>query len=148
MCDDKKHYAHKHPHIGSAKAQLLDIGHAHILRQEPPSVFNARMREQTDQQSQPGKYKDKPPYMLIKRLRHTELFTVQDAYNLGWKVYRVLRHNAPSSLLDTYTQERLPIGKYPFRTTVRPRLSDSASINTAERTPSSSTEGAKGVVNR
>jgi 2-polyprenyl-6-methoxyphenol hydroxylase-like FAD-dependent oxidoreductase len=33
---------------------------------------------------------------------------IQDAYNLGWKLAAVLR-GAPSSLIDTYQAERLPI---------------------------------------
>jgi 2-polyprenyl-6-methoxyphenol hydroxylase-like FAD-dependent oxidoreductase len=35
--------------------------------------------------------------------------SVQDAYNLGWKLGQVLRHGAPEALLDTYEQERLPV---------------------------------------
>jgi 2-polyprenyl-6-methoxyphenol hydroxylase-like FAD-dependent oxidoreductase len=35
--------------------------------------------------------------------------SVQDAYNLGWKLGQVLRHGAPTSLLDTYEEERLPV---------------------------------------
>jgi hypothetical protein len=35
--------------------------------------------------------------------------SVQDAYNLGWKLGHVLRHGAPAALLDTYEQERLPV---------------------------------------
>ncbi|MGW6533452.1 FAD-dependent monooxygenase [Streptomyces venezuelae] len=34
--------------------------------------------------------------------------SVQDAYNLGWKLGAVLRHGAPESLVDTYEEERLP----------------------------------------
>ncbi|MFE0492632.1 FAD-dependent oxidoreductase [Streptomyces griseoaurantiacus] len=34
--------------------------------------------------------------------------SVQDAYNLGWKLGAVLRLGAPESLLDTYEEERLP----------------------------------------
>ncbi|PBC72126.1 2-polyprenyl-6-methoxyphenol hydroxylase-like FAD-dependent oxidoreductase [Streptomyces sp. TLI_235] len=34
---------------------------------------------------------------------------VQDAYNLGWKLGRVLRHGAPEALLDSYELERLPV---------------------------------------
>ncbi|QDQ13336.1 FAD-dependent oxidoreductase [Streptomyces spectabilis] len=34
--------------------------------------------------------------------------SVQDAYNLGWKLGLVLRHGAPDALLDTYEEERLP----------------------------------------
>ena len=34
---------------------------------------------------------------------------VQDAYNLAWKLDMVLRGTAPDSLLDTYTEERLPV---------------------------------------
>jgi hypothetical protein len=35
--------------------------------------------------------------------------SVQDAYNLGWKLGHVLRHGAAPSLLDTYEEERLPV---------------------------------------
>ncbi|MFG2148918.1 FAD-dependent monooxygenase [Streptomyces sp. NPDC048696] len=35
--------------------------------------------------------------------------SVQDAYNLGWKLGQVLRHGAPAALLDTYEQERQPV---------------------------------------
>ncbi|MEU6350019.1 FAD-dependent oxidoreductase [Streptomyces sp. NPDC047072] len=35
--------------------------------------------------------------------------SVQDAYNLGWKLGAVLRAGAPISLLDTYEEERRPI---------------------------------------
>ncbi|MFE6159149.1 FAD-dependent oxidoreductase [Streptomyces sp. NPDC056486] len=34
--------------------------------------------------------------------------SVQDAYNLGWKLGAVLRGGAPEALLDTYEAERLP----------------------------------------
>ncbi|WP_405863009.1 FAD-dependent oxidoreductase [Streptomyces sp. NBC_01515] len=34
--------------------------------------------------------------------------SVQDAYNLGWKLGAVLRGEAPASLLDTYEEERRP----------------------------------------
>ncbi|MFE7192479.1 FAD-dependent monooxygenase [Kitasatospora sp. NPDC057541] len=35
--------------------------------------------------------------------------SVQDAYNLGWKLGQVLRHGADEALLDSYERERLPI---------------------------------------
>ncbi|WP_415840626.1 FAD-dependent monooxygenase, partial [Nocardiopsis rhodophaea] len=35
--------------------------------------------------------------------------SVQDAYNLGWKLGAVLRDGAPAALLDTYEEERRPI---------------------------------------
>ncbi|MFD8631185.1 FAD-dependent oxidoreductase [Streptomyces sp. NPDC059533] len=35
--------------------------------------------------------------------------SVQDAYNLGWKLGAVLHGRAPESLLDTYEEERRPI---------------------------------------
>ncbi|MFD5425811.1 FAD-dependent monooxygenase, partial [Streptomyces sp. NPDC127084] len=35
--------------------------------------------------------------------------SVQDAYNLGWKLGQVLRHGAPESLLDSYEEERRPV---------------------------------------
>ncbi|WP_329137266.1 FAD-dependent oxidoreductase [Streptomyces sp. NBC_00670] len=34
--------------------------------------------------------------------------SVQDAYNLGWKLGAVLREGAPEALLDTYEEERRP----------------------------------------
>ncbi|MEV7415572.1 FAD-dependent monooxygenase [Streptomyces sp. NPDC089919] len=34
--------------------------------------------------------------------------SVQDAYNLGWKLAAVLRDGAPETLLDSYEEERLP----------------------------------------
>ncbi len=36
---------------------------------------------------------------------------IQDAFNLGWKLAFVVNGQAPESLLDTYEQERHPIGK-------------------------------------
>ncbi len=38
--------------------------------------------------------------------------SVQDAYNLGWKLGQVLRHGAPAQLLDTYEEERLPVSAH------------------------------------
>ncbi|MBP0454782.1 FAD-dependent monooxygenase [Kitasatospora sp. RG8] len=35
--------------------------------------------------------------------------SIQDAYNLGWKLGQVLLHDAPEELLDSYEQERLPV---------------------------------------
>lgn len=35
--------------------------------------------------------------------------SVQDAYNLGWKLGQVLLHGAPDALLETYEQERRPV---------------------------------------
>ena len=35
--------------------------------------------------------------------------SVQDAYNLGWKLGQVIRHGAPEELLDSYEVERLPV---------------------------------------
>ncbi|MFD7613642.1 FAD-dependent monooxygenase [Streptomyces sp. NPDC059828] len=35
--------------------------------------------------------------------------SVQDAYNLGWKLGQVLRHGAPETLLDSYEEERRPV---------------------------------------
>ncbi|MFF1462638.1 FAD-dependent monooxygenase [Streptomyces sp. NPDC058330] len=35
--------------------------------------------------------------------------SVQDAYNLGWKLGQVLLHEAPGALLDSYEQERRPV---------------------------------------
>jgi 2-polyprenyl-6-methoxyphenol hydroxylase-like FAD-dependent oxidoreductase len=44
---------------------------------------------------------------------------IQDAYNLGWKLVLVLRGKAPESLLDTYSEERLPIARDVLETTGR-----------------------------
>ncbi len=35
--------------------------------------------------------------------------SIQDAYNLGWKLAAVLREEAPAALLDSYEEERLPV---------------------------------------
>jgi 2-polyprenyl-6-methoxyphenol hydroxylase-like FAD-dependent oxidoreductase len=35
--------------------------------------------------------------------------SVQDAYNLGWKLAAVLRGHAPATLLDSYEEERRPV---------------------------------------
>ncbi|MGC5361302.1 FAD-dependent monooxygenase [Streptomyces sp. DT24] len=35
--------------------------------------------------------------------------SVQDAYNLGWKLGQVLRHGAGAGLLDSYEEERRPV---------------------------------------
>jgi 2,4-dichlorophenol 6-monooxygenase len=37
--------------------------------------------------------------------------SIQDAYNLSWKLALVLRGKAGSGLLDTYNEERVPIGQ-------------------------------------
>lgn len=37
---------------------------------------------------------------------------IQDAFNLAWKLAAVLRWGAPDALLETYTQERQPIGRH------------------------------------
>ena len=37
--------------------------------------------------------------------------SIQDSYNLAWKLARVLRGEADASLLATYDQERAPIGR-------------------------------------
>lgn len=45
--------------------------------------------------------------------------SVQDAYNLGWKLGQVLRHGAPDALLDTYEAERLPVAAGILETSTR-----------------------------
>ncbi|MER7984131.1 FAD-dependent monooxygenase [Streptomyces noursei] len=45
--------------------------------------------------------------------------SVQDAYNLGWKLGHVLRHGAPDALLDTYETERRPIAADILATSTR-----------------------------
>ncbi len=45
--------------------------------------------------------------------------SVQDAYNLGWKLGQVLRHGAPDALLDTYESERRPIAAGILETSTR-----------------------------
>jgi hypothetical protein len=34
---------------------------------------------------------------------------IQDSFNLGWKLAHVIKGHSPSSLLDTYTEERIPV---------------------------------------
>jgi hypothetical protein len=43
---------------------------------------------------------------------------VQDAYNLGWKLARVIKDGADQRLLDTYQEERLPIAEWTLRTSL------------------------------
>ena len=43
---------------------------------------------------------------------------VQDAVNLGWKLARVVAGTAPDSLLDSYHDERHPVGERVLRTTM------------------------------
>lgn len=43
---------------------------------------------------------------------------VQDAVNLGWKLAQVVRGISPASLLDTYHDERHPVGAHVQRTTM------------------------------
>lgn len=45
--------------------------------------------------------------------------SVQDAYNLGWKLGQVLRYGAPDSLLDSYGDERRPIAARILDTSTR-----------------------------
>ena len=40
---------------------------------------------------------------------------IQDAYNLAWKLAMVLKGHAEKTLLDTYTDERQPVGQYVVR---------------------------------
>lgn len=42
---------------------------------------------------------------------------IQEAFNLGWKIARVLAHGAPDRLLDTYHMERHPIERDVLRQT-------------------------------
>jgi 2-polyprenyl-6-methoxyphenol hydroxylase-like FAD-dependent oxidoreductase len=44
---------------------------------------------------------------------------IQDAYNLAWKLALVVEGHAPDSLLDSYHEERHPIGQRLLRTTDR-----------------------------
>jgi len=44
---------------------------------------------------------------------------IQDAYNLGWKLALVIQGRAPDSFLDSYHEERHPIGQRLLRTTDR-----------------------------
>jgi 3-(3-hydroxy-phenyl)propionate hydroxylase len=43
---------------------------------------------------------------------------VQDAVNLGWKLAQVVRQTSPESLLDTYHDERHPVGARVLQTTM------------------------------
>ena len=42
---------------------------------------------------------------------------IQDAYNLGWKLALVARGEAPASILDSYNEERFPVGEKLLRGT-------------------------------
>jgi 2-polyprenyl-6-methoxyphenol hydroxylase-like FAD-dependent oxidoreductase len=44
---------------------------------------------------------------------------IQDAYNLAWKLALVIEGRAPDSLLDSYHDERHPVGRVLLRTTDR-----------------------------
>lgn len=44
---------------------------------------------------------------------------IQDSVNLGWKLARVLRGEKPDSFLDTYHEERWPVGQNLLRETDR-----------------------------
>ena len=44
---------------------------------------------------------------------------IQDAFNLAWKLALVAKGRAPEELLDSYEEERLPVGKRLLRTTDR-----------------------------
>ena len=44
---------------------------------------------------------------------------IQDAYNLAWKLALVIQGRAPDSLLDSYHEERHPVGQRLLRTTDR-----------------------------
>lgn len=67
--------------------------------------------------------------------------SMQDAYNLAWKLALVLRGRAPESLLDTYQAERHPAGRralrysdYLLRTTLLPNTAIRTGRNFAVRT--------------
>ncbi len=44
---------------------------------------------------------------------------MQDAFNLAWKLAKVLKEGAPETLLATYGEERLPVAREVLRTTER-----------------------------
>ena len=44
---------------------------------------------------------------------------IQDAFNLGWKLALVIKGDAPETLLDTYEQERRPVGERAVKTSDR-----------------------------
>lgn len=54
---------------------------------------------------------------------------IQDAFNLGWKIARVMKGQAPESLLDTYSPERSLVGDEVLK------LSDMAHRMTAQFSP-------------
>jgi 2-polyprenyl-6-methoxyphenol hydroxylase-like FAD-dependent oxidoreductase len=71
---------------------------------------------------------------------------LQDAANLGWKLAAVVRGQAPESLLDSYQDERHPVGKLVLRLSgglIRMALAQS----TALRAVRSMVGGMGGVVN-
>jgi len=56
---------------------------------------------------------------------------IQDAFNLAWKLALVLSRKADARLLDSYEEERLPIGKLAVEQTL---LRNSYRVGTGERT--------------
>lgn len=58
--------------------------------------------------------------------------SIQDAFNLAWKLAFVLKGHASESLLDTYSAERAPVGKRVVLRANKSRL-DYASLNAAFR---------------
>lgn len=56
--------------------------------------------------------------------------SIQDSFNLGWKLSAVLRGQARDSLLDTYSQERQPVGKRVVDRAIK-SVSDMAPISKA-----------------
>ncbi|MEU7104163.1 FAD-dependent monooxygenase [Streptomyces stramineus] len=53
--------------------------------------------------------------------------SVQDGYNLGWKLGAVLRHGAPAALLDTYDAERVRVAADVLGLASRTHVEDRAS---------------------
>ncbi len=60
---------------------------------------------------------------------------IQDAFNLGWKLAAVLKGPAPTALLDSYEQERLPIAEWTIKN----------SHESAKRVYQSSLKGTGGI---
>ncbi|GAA2816336.1 FAD-dependent monooxygenase [Streptomyces showdoensis] len=56
--------------------------------------------------------------------------SIQDAYNLGWKLGQVLRHGAPAALLDSYETERLPVAAEVLGISTRLHRASSEGANT------------------
>ncbi|CCM01285.1 uncharacterized protein FIBRA_03334 [Fibroporia radiculosa] len=69
--------------------------------------------------------------------------SVQDAFNLGWKLALVEKGLAPASLLSTYTEERIPVIRHMLGETTKLYHSTMAATHQGKGTESAWTRGGK-----